>query len=197
MTHSEFPIAEDVKSGNFDKARLSVLIVYARWHPDITTALVKSTIQTLESYSIQNIHLLSVPGCYELPLAVQANLKYPVQNAYRPYDVVIPIGVLIKGETKHFEYISKTVSHHLMKIGLEFEIPVLFGVLTCLSEEQARERAGIVGNRFYPKKSVAVTWAHTAVEIYSALSRNPVKVMDHRKHSQYILDCNSIPPETE
>jgi 6,7-dimethyl-8-ribityllumazine synthase len=61
----------------------------------------------------------------------------------QPFDAVIAIGVLIKGSTMHFEYICDAVSHGLMKVQLESNTPVIFGVLTALTEDQALERAGI------------------------------------------------------
>jgi 6,7-dimethyl-8-ribityllumazine synthase len=60
-----------------------------------------------------------------------------------PFDAVIAIGVLIKGETMHFEYICDTVSHALMRVQLDTGVPVIFGVLTVITEGQALERAGI------------------------------------------------------
>jgi 6,7-dimethyl-8-ribityllumazine synthase len=60
-----------------------------------------------------------------------------------PFDAVIAIGVLIKGDTMHFEYISDSVSQALMKVQLDTGVPIIFGVLTTLTEEQALERAGI------------------------------------------------------
>ena len=61
----------------------------------------------------------------------------------QPFDAVIAIGVLIKGSTMHFEYISDAVSHALMRLQMDSGVPVIFGVLTALSEDQALERAGI------------------------------------------------------
>lgn len=61
----------------------------------------------------------------------------------QPFDAVIAIGVLIKGETMHFEYISDAVSHGLMRVQLDTGVPVVFGVLTALNERQALVRAGI------------------------------------------------------
>ena len=61
----------------------------------------------------------------------------------QPFDAVIAIGVLIKGETMHFEYISDTVSHGLMRVQLDTGVPVVFGILTALTETQALARAGI------------------------------------------------------
>lgn len=60
------------------------------------------------------------------------------------FDAIIAIGVLIKGETMHFEYIAESVSHGLMRVSLDTGIPVIFGVLTVLNDEQAKARAGIV-----------------------------------------------------
>lgn len=66
-------------------------------------------------------------------------------SASGPFDAIIAIGVLIKGSTMHFEYICDAVSHGLMKVQLDTGCPVIFGVLTCLSEEQAEKRAGMRG----------------------------------------------------
>lgn len=60
-----------------------------------------------------------------------------------PFDALIAIGVLIKGETMHFEYIADAVSRGLMRVGLDTGVPVIFGVLTVLNEEQAKARAGL------------------------------------------------------
>ena len=60
-----------------------------------------------------------------------------------PLDAVIAIGVLLKGSTMHFEYIAEAVTHGLMRVQLDSGMPVVFGVLTCLSEEQARTRGGL------------------------------------------------------
>jgi 6,7-dimethyl-8-ribityllumazine synthase len=62
----------------------------------------------------------------------------------KPFDAIIAIGVLIKGSTMHFEYISDAVSHALMKLQMDIGIPVVFGLLTLLTEEQGLERAGLV-----------------------------------------------------
>ncbi|TRM58576.1 6,7-dimethyl-8-ribityllumazine synthase [Schizophyllum amplum] len=75
--------------------------------------------------------------------------------AKQPFDAVIAIGVLIKGSTMHFEYISDAVSHGLMRVQLETGVPVIFGVLTALTDAQAESRAGIV-----PKGAPAGMAAH-------------------------------------
>jgi 6,7-dimethyl-8-ribityllumazine synthase len=95
-----------------------------------------------------------VAGAFELPFACQQLLKTG------KYDACIAVGVLIKGSTMHFEYIADAVSHGLMKVGLDHGIPVVFGVLTCLSEEQACERAGIGAD----SHNHGIDWAETAIQ---------------------------------
>lgn len=83
-----------------------------------------------------------------------------------PFNAVIAIGVLIKGSTMHFEYICDATSHGLMRVGLDTGVPVIFGVLTCLTEEQALERAGIaVSGREGKEHNHGVDWAKAAVEM--------------------------------
>lgn len=67
----------------------------------------------------------------------------PAAGASGPFDALIAIGVLVKGETMHFEYIADSVSQGLMRVSLDTGVPVIFGILTVLSEEQARARAGL------------------------------------------------------
>jgi 6,7-dimethyl-8-ribityllumazine synthase len=87
-----------------------------------------------------------------------------------PFDAVIAIGVLIKGATMHFEYISDSVAHGLMKVQLETGVPVIFGVLTALTDEQALERAGI-GSGENKGHNHGEDWALAAVEMATHLRR--------------------------
>ena len=79
----------------------------------------------------------------DLTKAASEQSKQQSAGANQPFDAIIAIGVLIKGSTMHFEYIADAVSHGLMKVQLEKDVPVIFGVLTLLTEEQGLERAGI------------------------------------------------------
>ncbi|KAG2165596.1 hypothetical protein VTO58DRAFT_101986 [Aureobasidium pullulans] len=83
--------------------------------------------------------------------------------ANKPFDAIIAIGVLIKGSTMHFEYISDAVSHALMKLQLDIGIPVVFGLLTLLTEEQGLERAGLVSGSKYHNHGE--DWGAAAVEL--------------------------------
>ncbi|KAH8422942.1 lumazine synthase RIB4 [Aspergillus melleus] len=86
----------------------------------------------------------------------------PAPVATRPFDAIITIGVLIKGETMHFEYIADAVSHGLMRVQLETGVPVIFGVLTVLNEEQGLERAGLGKKGMH---NHGEDWGNAAVEL--------------------------------
>ncbi|KAL4896389.1 6,7-dimethyl-8-ribityllumazine synthase [Aspergillus ambiguus] len=86
----------------------------------------------------------------------------PPAGATRPYDAVIAVGVLIKGGTMHFEYICDAVTHGLMRVQLEAGVPVIFGVLTVLNEEQGLARAGLGKN---PMHNHGEDWGNAAVEL--------------------------------
>jgi 6,7-dimethyl-8-ribityllumazine synthase len=80
----------------------------------------------------------------------------------KPYDAIIAIGVLIKGETMHFEYISDAVTHGLMRVQLDTGVPVIFGVLTLLTEQQGLERAGLGTKGMH---NHGEDWGNAAVEL--------------------------------
>jgi 6,7-dimethyl-8-ribityllumazine synthase len=80
-----------------------------------------------------------------------------------PFDAIIAIGALIKGSTMHFEYIADAVSHGLMKVQLEQNVPIIFGLLTLLTEEQGLERAGI--DEAGKGHNHGEDWGHAAVEL--------------------------------
>jgi len=98
--------------------------------------LTKVVRETLLSAKVldTNIYVLKVPGCYELPITAQMLAKSG------KVDVIICIGLLIKGETMHFEYISLAVSQGIMQVQLSTGVPVLYGVLNCMNLEQATAR---------------------------------------------------------
>ena len=142
----------------------------------------------------RNVVIQSVPGSYELPYAVQrvyaastvqsstaggvsatdllasmsttdlSSTEDKTDMSTSPFDAVVAIGVLIKGETMHFEYIADAVSHGLMKLQLDSGIPVIFGLLTVLNEDQAKARAGIE-NSSGKSHNHGEDWGNAAVEL--------------------------------
>ncbi|SCU84380.1 LAME_0C09252g1_1 [Lachancea meyersii CBS 8951] len=123
----------------YDGTGIKVCIVHARWNRQVIDALVKGAIDKMLSLGVkeEDIFVETVPGSFELPFAT----KKLCENG--KFNVVIPIGVLIKGSTMHFEYISDATTQALMRLQESINIPVIFGLLTCLTEEQALARAGL------------------------------------------------------
>ncbi|CAK43388.1 hypothetical protein CBS115989_5706 [Aspergillus niger] len=92
----------------------------------------------------------------------KASPQSPSSDTPRPFDAIIAVGVLIKGETMHFEYIADAVSHGLMRVQLDTGVPVIFGVLTVLTEEQGLERAGMGKKGMH---NHGEDWGNAAVEL--------------------------------
>jgi 6,7-dimethyl-8-ribityllumazine synthase len=121
-----------------DGSSFKMGIVVSQWNADITNALLEGAKTTLLKAGVlqENIEVLYVPGSFELPWGARQIMK-PGKK-----DAVICIGCIIQGETKHDEYIATAVASGIMQLGLMSGIPVIFGVLTTNTEEQAKDRAG-------------------------------------------------------
>lgn len=115
-----------------------IAIVVSKWNEEITGALAEGCVKTLRQSGVKgkNITTLEVPGSFELPSAA----KMVVEN--RKVDAVICLGCIIKGETRHDEFIAQAVARGIMDLNLRYNIPFIFGVLTCETMEQATDRAG-------------------------------------------------------
>lgn len=128
----------------YDGSKLRIGILHARWNRPIINALVDGAIKQMKALGVkeENIIVETVPGSYELPFGSRKFVEK--QKALgEPLDAIIPIGVLLKGGTMHFEYISDSTTHALMALQDKIDLPVIFGLLTCLTEEQALARAGM------------------------------------------------------
>ncbi|KAM7191999.1 6,7-dimethyl-8-ribityllumazine synthase [Rhypophila sp. PSN 637] len=171
MVHHKGPAPQQ-----HDGSGLRIGIIHARWNDSIIEPLLEGTKAKLLESGVKesNIVVQTVPGSWELPIAVQrlysasqvqsssagsgtsagdllgssttdlTSLSTDNAVSTGPFDAIIAIGVLIKGETMHFEYISDSVSQGLMRVSLDTGIPVIFGVLTVLTEDQAKARAGLI-----------------------------------------------------
>jgi 6,7-dimethyl-8-ribityllumazine synthase len=98
-------------------------------------------------------------------LSTEPTSKPTSSTLQTPFDAIIAIGVLIKGETMHFEYIADAVSHGLMRVQLDGNVPVIFGLLTLLSDEQGLMRAGIGGKGGNEGHNHGEDWGSAAVEL--------------------------------
>lgn len=112
-------------------------IVVSRFNEDVTAGLLEGALGTLEQAEVssEDIAIVRVPGAFEIPLAAM-RLAETGQ-----FDAVITIGCLIKGDTMHFEYIASACSQGIMQASTATGVPIAFGVLTTVTEEQAAERS--------------------------------------------------------
>jgi 6,7-dimethyl-8-ribityllumazine synthase len=119
-------------------------IVVARWNESVTRKLFDGAVATLKEQGVpdESIDVAWVPGSMEIPLVAN---RFAISNRYA---AVICLGVVIRGETTHDQHINRAVTNAITQIALETNIPVLFGVLTCETMDQAIQRAGgKVGNK--------------------------------------------------
>ncbi len=117
---------------------LRIAIVCAEWNRDITGNLLDGACQTLKKHGVkeENIFVEQVPGTFELTFGAQRMAAH-----YRP-DAVIVLGCVIRGETPHFDYICQGVTGGTTRLNTMLDIPVIFGVLTTNSKQQAIDRSG-------------------------------------------------------
>jgi 6,7-dimethyl-8-ribityllumazine synthase len=119
------------------------LIVVSRFNEFITNKLLSGCMDTLIRHGVdqENIDIAWVPGAFEMPLAAQ-------KMAAREYDAVICLGAVIRGATPHFEYVSAEVTKGIAQVGLNTGKPIIYGIITADTIEQAIERAGTkAGNK--------------------------------------------------
>lgn len=119
--------------------RLRVAVVASRWHTPVMDGLLAGAGRFLEAIGITDYTLLRAPGSFELPVITA--------RAARQYDVVVALGVVIRGGTPHFEYVCSAVAEGLSRLAVDTGTPVGFGLLTCDTEEQALDRAGLSGSK--------------------------------------------------
>ena len=136
---------------------LRVAIVAASWHQTVMDGLVDGAQRACRDYKVEEPHLVRVPGTFELPVVAQA-------LAAQGYDAVVALGVVIRGGTPHFDYVCKAATDGLLRVGLDHQTAVGFGVLTCDDEEQALDRAGLDRSREdkgYEATAAALTTGQT------------------------------------
>ena len=123
---------------------MRVGIVASEWNENITKALLNGAKETLISNGVnpEDVVVEIVPGSFELIFGCSQMVKK------HDVDAVIAIGCVIRGDTPHFDYICQAVSSGISKLNVEENVPVIFGLLTTNSQEQAEERSGgILGNK--------------------------------------------------
>ena len=146
--------------------RRTVAIVVSRFNETVTTKLLDGALQALTRHgaAYDDIDVVWVPGAWELPAAARFLL------ASERYHALVAVGAVIRGETAHFDYIANEASRGLADASAEFDTPIGFGVLTCDTEEQALDRAGLENSsesKGYEATAAALQTARTLREINS------------------------------
>ena len=122
-----------------DGSGLRVAVVAASWHEQVMDGLVDGALRGLADAGVQSPLVVRVPGTVELSVAC-------ARLAPR-FDALVALGVVIRGGTPHFEYVSAAATDGLTRVALDTGVPVGFGLLTCDTDEQALDRAGLPGSR--------------------------------------------------
>ena len=116
---------------------LKGVVISASWHPEICQALTDGALRGFTESGISKVEVRKVAGSFELPLAAQLAFD-------SGFDVAVVVGLVLRGETPHFDYVCQGVTSGIMDVSLSRSKPIGFGVLMCDTIEQARARAGFV-----------------------------------------------------
>ena len=119
---------------------LKAIVITSAWHPDICDALVAGAVRGFKESGIANPVVRTVAGSFELPLAAQLAFD-------EGFDVAVIVGLVLRGETPHFDYVCQGVTQGVMDVSLSRSKPIGFGVLMCDNLEQATARAGLPGSK--------------------------------------------------
>jgi len=139
--------------GSLNGSKLKIAIVTARFNEFITSKLLGGAIDCLHRHDVdtKNIDEVWVPGAFELPLAAQALAES------KKYDAVICLGAVIRGSTSHYDLVCNEAAKGISAVALKTSIPVVFGVVTTDTIEQAIERAGTkAGNKGWDSAMTAI-----------------------------------------
>ena len=130
--------APDLSITNLPNAK--VAIISSSWHLDICNDLIAGATRALEEAKVGMIEVIFVPGSFEIPLAAQKAFE-------KGFDAVVALGLVLKGETPHFDYVCQGVTQGVIDVQLKFSKPIGYGVLMCNDLEQAIARSGRSGSK--------------------------------------------------
>ena len=117
-----------------------VMIISSSWHLDICDDLISGAKRALEKASVAEVKVQYVPGSFEIPLAAQFAFE-------AGFDAVVAVGLVLKGETPHFDYVCQGVTKGVIDVSLKYGKPIGFGVLMCNDLDQAVARSGRSGSK--------------------------------------------------
>jgi len=143
--------------GNLTAKNLKFAIVISRFNDFITNKLLSGAQDSLLRHGAKetDIEIIWVPGAFEIPLIAQK------LASSQKYDAIICLGTIIRGATSHYDFVAAEVSKGIAKVSLDYQLPVVFGVLTTENIEQAIERAGTkAGNKGFDAATSAIELAN-------------------------------------
>ena len=149
-------------ASRLDGSGLRIAIVHGRWHEEIAAGLLEGARRALAETGAETTQL-PVPGSFELPVVAQAALE-------AGYDGAVALGVIIRGGTPHFEYVSQAATIGLTEVAVRTGKPVGFGVLTLDDEQQGIDRAGLPGSKEDKGREAAESVVETALALRSLRS---------------------------
>jgi 6,7-dimethyl-8-ribityllumazine synthase len=120
--------------------KAKVAIISSSWHPEICADLVAGAMRALEAAHVKKTKTIYVPGSFEIPLAAQKMFE-------KGYDAVVAVGLVLKGDTPHFDYVCQGVTQGVIDVQLKWSKPIGYGVLMCENLEQAIDRCGRAGSK--------------------------------------------------
>ncbi|MEO0049215.1 MAG: hypothetical protein RL556_547 [Actinomycetota bacterium] len=123
-----------------DASGLAITVIVTSWHTEITDGLLAGAERALQKAGNDVYSIVRVPGAFELPLAA----KWAIEEGA---EVVIALGVVIRGGTPHFEFVCDSATEGLTRVQLDTGVPIGFGLLTVDTEQQALDRAGLKGSK--------------------------------------------------
>ena len=153
----DFELQPKIHRGKVNAEGFRFAIVASRWNDFLTSKLIDGAVDALESAGAAegDVEIFMVPGAFELPLAA---LKAAQSGRF---DAVVAIGVVVRGETPHFDYVAGEAAKGVSHASLETGVPVMFGVVTTDTVEQAINRSGLkAGNKGYEAAMAAVEVAN-------------------------------------
>ncbi len=148
------------KISALDGSQLIASIVTSSWHPDICDALVSGAKRALDEAGCKNVSVHKVAGSFEIPLAAQKLLD-------AGSDLVIAVGLILKGDTPHFDYVCQGVTSGVMQVSLTRNKPIGFGALMCANLDQAYERSGLSEGQENKGFDAAIAALNLAIEYKS------------------------------
>ena len=123
-----------------DYSNYRILIISTSWNQEIIDVMKEDAISNLQKYNVNKIDSIEVPGAFELSQAAEKFIE--------SYDAVLALGIIIKGETYHFEVLAHETARSLSQVSISNKKPVIFGVLTTNNELQAKQRAQVKGSEY-------------------------------------------------